>query len=201
MNDRRIIAASALIAPLFVVGCEGALVVEHHPVAVTEQGPRGPLVREEGQVELVPEDIEAPRGVDVERTKLSVLPFHVRVNKLTGLVGLPKDHEVFDDLMYYRFELGDHDYARGVRPNLNWDASKIGTWVRAVIPVCESAAFAERYPGFPGDLDAFVLSAYGRRATSDDYAALADGMSGLDEATSRRTACVAMLTAAEFIAP
>ena len=135
-----------------------------------------------------------------ERVKL--LPFRARRARLVHLTGLPSDDPVFETLDHYRYELGDHDYANGLRPDQNWTAQRISTWVRAILPICSHASLAARFPDFPDQPDAFVLSAYGRRATADDRATLTESLDGLDldrDATAR-AACVALLSTTEFVA-
>lgn len=157
------------------------------------------------------EDIARPDDPEVVPTtafeepsdRMQLLPFDVRLNRLASVVGVPASDPIFDEVRARRFELGDHDYARGTGPDLSWTASRMAVWLRAVRPVCDSPQMRERYPTFAGSLDALVLAAYGRRATAADHDAYDAAIAGgapVDEAATYRASCLAFLSSTEFVA-
>jgi hypothetical protein len=196
----RLILITSLLA--LTTGCVGAISVDGEPDGPRRDAPTSPGAA--GDAPASPEgpaaDLSPAFEVSPERVKL--LPFRARRARLVHLTGLPADDAAFETLDFYRFELGDHDYANGLRPDQNWTAQRISTWVRAVLPICAHPALAARYPDFPDQPDAFILAAYGRRATADDRATLTESLAGLDldRDAAARSACVALLSTTEFVA-
>lgn len=146
-----------------------------------------------------------PPGLAFEaaRDKLLLLPFDVRLNRLASVAGVPASDPIFDEVRRQRYELGDHDYANGTAPDLTWTASRMAVWLRAVEPVCASQAMRDRHPSLRDGLDDFVLAAYGRRATPDDYAAYDEEVAAsgaLDPDAERRAMCLALLSTTELVA-
>ena len=186
----------ALCVALAVCACDGAISDPRGTDGTGGSGGRGPGSLGGGTDEPVGPAFELPRD------RLLLLPFDVRMNKLAAVVGAPLDDPMFDALWEKRYELGDHDYARGTAPDLGWSASRMTVWLRALRPVCASEAMRARYPSLRDGLDDFVLAAYGRRATDADLAQYDAAVSGaaLDPETERNTMCLAMLSAAEMVA-
>ncbi len=148
-------------------------------------------------------EAEPPRDpFALDRSKVKLLPFRVRFNRLQQLAGLPEADPAFDVLRARRYELGDYDYASGVNPDLTWNASRISVWVAAMLPICRSPAMLARFPVFPDDLPALLSAAYGTTPDADllaDYEVLL-GDANLDEATRHDSICAVALTALEFVA-
>ena len=164
---------------LALVGCG-------QPVAEIMEPPVGPA--EVRQIDLAPPDIE-------------LLPFSVRLNKLAHVFETSIEDEMFDELLQHRFALGDHNYARALRPDKRWSARKMGLWIRSLLPICSSTRLSELYPALTSAPDLFILSAYGRAADAADQSVLDDFMSqsamGSD---SERSYCLAILSSMEFVA-
>jgi len=136
----------------------------------------------------------------VEQPQL--LPFNVRLGRLAAVVGVPTTDPVFELVRRNRTSLGDHDFANGQQPDRLWTASRMSLWVRSVKPVCASKAMRDRYPKLPEDLGALIENAFGRPATDEDRAIVNDALATateLDEATRYQTACLALLSSAEFV--
>src|SRR5688572_16402654 len=51
-----------------------------------------------------------------------LLPFSVRLAKVAAVAGLPPEDALFDELRANRLDLGDHDFAHGVRPDRSWSS-------------------------------------------------------------------------------
>lgn len=146
-------------------------------------------------------------GVDeppfnLDRDNIRLLPFAVRLNRLSLLLDLPESDPAFTVMLARRYDLGDYDFAKGIHPDLTWTTSRMANWVAAVRPLCNSPAMKERYPEFPLDLAALMGDAYGFPPAPVDlevYESLL-GDANLDEATRYETVCLAVLSQLEFVA-
>lgn len=145
---------------------------------------------------------EAPAAAFEYAAQVQLLPFDVRLAKVAHVVGVAPEDPLLEPLRARRLDLGDHDYATGHKPDLAWTSTRMGTWVRALKPVCASSTFRTRYPAFPDALDALSRAAYGRGATDEDRQILADtlGKTALDADTQHRLTCLAVLSSLEFVA-
>jgi len=179
------------------VGCSGQI---SDPLG--SEGSAGETATRPGETAGPTAPGETGTAFELPRDKLLLLPFDVRMNMLAAVVGVALDDPMFDDLRAHRYELGDHDYASGTAPDLSWTASRMTVWLRALRPVCASDAMRARYPSLRDSLDAFVLAAYGRRATDGDRAAYdeAVGGAGLTADEEHRAMCLALLASAEMVA-
>ena len=98
-------------------------------------------------------------------------------------------------------KLGDHDYANGVAPDLDWNADRMETWVKAIKPVCNDPQFQARYPTLATDVTPLARAAFGRDPTADEIGAFDDVKLGqLDGAGQYRMVCLAVLSSLEFVA-
>jgi len=141
-------------------------------------------------------------GFTIERNEVRLLPFHVRMEKLSRVTGLAKDDPLFDEIWAHRYDLGDHNYGQGVGPDLSWNASKMSVWVESLRPVCNSEAIATRFPSLPENVGDLLASAYGRPAAAEDLAdfqAVVNEVQ-LDDAARYESVCLAVLTSSEFVA-
>lgn len=132
--------------------------------------------------------------------RLQLLPFEVRMKRLAAAVELPANDAVFSSLRTRATDLGAHDFANGVAPDLAWTAGRIATWVEGVLPVCADARVRSRYANWSTSLDAFSLKAWGRTATTDDRADVVPAQ-GLTDAEAWRATCVSLLSSAELLTP
>ncbi|MEZ4381951.1 MAG: hypothetical protein R3A79_11440 [Nannocystaceae bacterium] len=159
---------------------------------------------------------------DLDRETVRLLPYAVRLNRLTLLVDRPASDPIFAEMDKRRFDLGDYDHSQGVNPDLAWTATRMANWIAALRPICSSAVFKERYPELPLDLPELMHDAYGFTPTADEvapFAALFDGleenpdpedMPGDDKGTGPldplsaetryETACLGVLSSLEFVA-
>lgn len=144
-----------------------------------------------------------PPAFDSSREAVTLLPFDVRLRRVADAVGVATDDALLADLRDARLELGAHDYAAGIPPDLTWSARRMTRWARALRPVCDSSAFRERYPNLRDSMESFTLAAYGRRATPADYeaydAALEDAGT-LSEDAVYRAMCIGLLSSTELVA-
>lgn len=152
--------------------------------------------------DAAPPEPEHPDAAFTYGAELSLLPFDVRMEKVARVAGVATDDPILDVMHARRLELGDHDYAKGQKPDLTWSSSRIGTWIRAIKPVCASTQMKALYPSFPGSLDALYLAAYGRHVTDEDRSILQQtvGASALDSDTQYRLTCLMVLASVEFVA-
>ena len=194
-----------LLAALSLFGCTGQLRDGLRPgedapasqeIPTTPAQPGTPVVPQE------PELPEVPQAFERTRDKLTLLPFKVRHQRLAALAERPLDDAIFDALDYHRYELGDFNYAQGIRPDRTWTASKLATWVRALRPFCESSVMREKYESRPNPLRDLIEDAYGRPATpaeeTEYQSILAE--ENLEPNTLFPTACIAILSSTEFVA-
>jgi hypothetical protein len=139
-----------------------------------------------------------PERIQVAASELQLLPFTIRMNKLASVLELPADDPLFAPLFEQRYALGDHDYARALRPDRRWSGRKIGIWVRGLLPICRSARFTELYPAVADAPNALIVRAYGRPASDEELASLREVETSGD--LDRHTAvCVAVLSALELV--
>jgi hypothetical protein len=138
---------------------------------------------------------------DIPADEVELLPFHVRVANLSAVAGVTSDHPMFTEMFARRYQLGDHDYANGIAPDLRWSAQKMETWVVAIKPICDDPTFQARYPTLVTDPAPLVKAAFAREPVEDELQALADVQVGItDTATRHRMVCLAVLTSLEFVA-
>lgn len=139
----------------------------------------------------------------LSRTSVRLLPFKVRMSKLASATGIDANAPAFETLKSARYELGDFDHARSIRPDLSWNASKMAIWVRGLKPVCAAEAFKQKYPNLPEDLNALILASYGREATEKDLEIVDDILppdAKLNPAQRHQMICIAVLSSMEFMA-
>lgn len=168
--------------------------------ALTNAGPRAG--RGDESVDAAAPEAEHPDAAFTYGAELSLLPFDIRLEKVARVAGVSTDDPILEVMRARRLELGDHDYAKGQKPDLTWSSSRIGTWIRAIKPVCASTQMKTLYPAFPGSLDALFVAAYGRHATDEDRTILQQtvGASALDSDAQYRLTCLAVLASVEFVA-
>ena len=152
---------------------------------------------------IVPDTTEDPDpnapAFTQKPTQVRLLPFSVRLAKVSAVAGVPTDDQAFTQALAKRYQLGDYDYANHVVPDAAWSASRMSLWVDVMQPVCNSAAMRERYPDI-GHLAELYRAAYGRDPTDDELTAIADTTRGLDAANRQQTICLAVLASLEFVA-
>lgn len=151
-----------------------------------------------------PEGAEAigPEGAFPYANDLALLPFDVRLAKVAKVVGVETTDPLLEPLRARRYDLGDHDYSKGVKPDTTWSSARLGTWVKALKPVCASPAMRTRYPALPEKLGELMLAAYGRNATDEDRKAVEEAVAAtaLDSESQYQVVCLAVLTSLEFVA-
>jgi hypothetical protein len=131
-----------------------------------------------------------------------LLPFEVRISRLSAVVGLPYSDPAFDLLRANATQLGDYDYANGLEPDNTWTAFKMSLWVQSLKPVCGSQAMLTRYPSHPESLGTLFEAAYGRSLTDQDSADMTAALGALPLTPESRTqtTCLAVLSSLEFLA-
>jgi hypothetical protein len=145
---------------------------------------------------------EKPRSFAVPQPFPVLLPFDVRMARLSAVVGLPLTDPAFELLNKNATQLGDYDFADGLEPDNTWTAFKISLWVRSLKPVCASPAMLARYPSLPESMGPLIEAAYGRAMTEQDTADVNAALAGLALAGESRTmtSCLAILSSLEFLA-
>jgi hypothetical protein len=203
MNIRGRLLALALI-PALVAGCYSGL--GDGPKGNGDGGDGGEAgadVDDGGQDDATPqepgtEDPKAPFRVPTEEARL--LPFPVRMQNLAHVTGQPLEHPMFLELKVLRYQLGDHDFASGVAPDLRWSADKMQYWVRGLKPVCTSAEMAASYPDLLTDPRPLMRQAWGHEPSPEEVTALADLQDGTVPAEDQfMVTCLAVLTALDFV--
>src|SRR5688500_16304239 len=92
------------------------------------------------QNELGTIDQDTPPAWEGARSQVELLPYHVRLTRVAQVLGVTTDDPALGDMRERHLELGDHDFATGVRPNLTWTSSRMSVWVSTLMPVCQSEA-------------------------------------------------------------
>jgi hypothetical protein len=141
-----------------------------------------------------------PRSVDLSSPEIQVQPFSLRMSKLGHVMQLALSDPLFSALYQQRYTLGDHDYARALRPDRRWSARKISVWVKGLLPVCQSDRFKSLYPAVAASPDALIIRAYGRPPDALDQSAIIDALAGGNGADDDTLVCMALLSSLEFVA-
>lgn len=176
-----------IITGLCLAGCNGAI----------GDAPESHLPAE---VPRDPQDINLP-GYTQNVQQVRLLPFSIRLAKVSAVVGKPVSDAMFDDLNRRRYQLGDYDFANGIVADNQWSASRMSNWIASLKPVCASADMTQRYPDIAGrDLDGFYRAATGRTLTQEEHAAFAEVVADLDDEDRHTTTCLAVLSSLEFVA-
>mgnify|MGYP000228673775 CR=1 FL=1 len=146
-----------------------------------------------------PEEPTAPFRVPGDEARL--LPFPVRMQNLAHLTNQTVDHPMFAELLELRYQLGDHDFASGVAPDLRWSAEKMQYWVRGLKPVCASTEMAAAYPDLLTDPRPMMRQAWGHEPAAEEVEALADIKNDATvlPADQYMVTCLAVLTALDFV--
>ncbi|MCH9680359.1 MAG: hypothetical protein K0V04_02910 [Deltaproteobacteria bacterium] len=141
---------------------------------------------------------DAPFRVPNEEARL--LPFPVRMHNLALVTGQTLEHPMFLELYELRYQLGDHDFAEGVAPDLRWSAERMQYWVRGLKPVCSDPTMQAAYPTLLTDPRPLMRDAWGREPTASEAEALTDlqGPAVLPADQAVMT-CIAVLTALDFV--
>ncbi|MBK6921225.1 MAG: hypothetical protein IPH07_27760 [Deltaproteobacteria bacterium] len=156
---------------------------------------------ESGEAPGTPEDPGIEQPFEPPTSEVELLPFHVRMANLAKVAGVSTDDAMFLDLYTRRYQLGDHDYANGVAPDLKWSPERMETWLKGIKPVCNDPRFQARYPDLATDPTALVKAAFARAPDDEELAAFEQVKSGQpDGAGQYRMVCLAVLTSLEFVA-
>ncbi|MEZ4452446.1 MAG: hypothetical protein R3B09_23485 [Nannocystaceae bacterium] len=163
--------------------------------------------------------VDPDHPFDLNRENIRLLPFAVRLNRLSLLLDLPTTDPAFAVMLNRRFDLGDYDYSEGINPDLTWSAARMSAWVAALRPLCASSALQSRYPEMPLDLPALMRDAWGFEplpvdledyadlfvaAPEDDAPPPTPGDEGapihvLTDGERAEIACLAVLSSLEFV--
>ena len=147
--------------------------------------------------------LEHPAQLDDEARpddEARLLPFPVRMQNLSHVVGQGLEHPMFLDLYDMRYQLGDHDYASGVASDLRWSAERMQYWVRGLKPVCTSTEMQAAYPDLLTDPRPLMRTAWGHEPSEEEVQSLADLQGGsLPPEDQYMVTCVAVLTALDFV--
>jgi len=158
---------------------------------------------------------------ELERENIRLLPYAVRLSRLTLLLDRPAEDPIFAVMNARRFELGDYDFSQNINPDLTWSTTRMSHWIAALRPICSSAVMKERYPEFPLALPDLMRDAYGYSPTSAELEPFAgifsedeaeEDMQGasagdeeaippdmLSDEARYETACIAVLSSLEFV--
>jgi hypothetical protein len=133
--------------------------------------------------------------------RVALLPFFVRMERLSTVTGVPLSDSIYGELVSHRLDLGAHDFGSNVAADLSWSAQKMVTWAKAVTPVCEDGRLKTKYPNWSSQLDAFALSAWGRPATPEDRESLiaVAGDAPLGAASEWKAVCITLLSSMEML--
>jgi hypothetical protein len=203
MANCKTLMLSLVLCPALVTGCYSGLEGAPKGGAGGDGADAGADAGDAGQDDGTPQEPEpgepeAPFRVPGNEARL--LPFPVRMQNLAHVTGQTLDHPMFLELMELRYQLGDHDFATGVAPDLRWSSDKMQYWVRGLKPVCESAEMAAAYPELLTDPRPMMRQAWGHEPSAEEVEALADLQNGTVPADQHFVVtCLAVLTALDFV--
>lgn len=154
---------------------------------------------EDGQTPGEPGSEEPDTPFTVPKDEARLLPFPVRMQNLAHLTGRTLDDAIFLELWELRYQLGDHDFASGVAPDLRWSAEKMQYWVRGLKPVCASTAMQEAFPDLLTDPRSLMRQAWGHEPADEEVEALGDLDNEVPAEDQYTVTCIAVLTALDFV--
>jgi hypothetical protein len=130
-----------------------------------------------------------------------LLPFWVRVERVSAVVGVPSSDPIFETLLQNRLGLGDYDYASGVKPDRVWSPSRMSLWAKSLKPVCASEALHTAYPKLTESADAVAMAsaAWGREVEASELSLDAPALAALEEGPRHEAVCLAILSSAELV--
>jgi hypothetical protein len=148
----------------------------------------------------VPEDFEP--AFKLPDQQLLLLPFWVRLERVASVIGRATDDPILDVLNANHLALGDYDYSSGVKPDRMWSPSRMTLWAKSLKPVCGSEPMRSLYPDLttPSDAAALASDAWGREVSESELDLSGNALATLPEAERYEAVCLAMLSAAEFVA-
>lgn len=187
---------------------QGQDVVDEASVA----SPRG-----EGNANAAPGSGAAPAGADtgnetespsgpavaftLMREKISLLPFQVRLQRLSKTLGLPPEHAALQPVAAGRLSLGDHAYAQKVFPNDDWSASAQVRWMELMRALCSHADVRSRFGSGTSGALKVLEAAFERSATAAEKTDFASSdWTGLPADAAFALGCAASLSSLEFLA-
>ena len=142
----------------------------------------------------------APFSVRIGEPEL--LPFDVRVRRLSNVLQVPVTHPMFSELMRKKIQLGDYDHAAGALPDNLWLARRLSTWADALTPVCASTEMKALFPALPDNVPQLIKAAWGRASTEEEVAEITAAVAEAalpDPALSYEAVCMAVFTSGEFV--
>lgn len=149
----------------------------------------------------VPEGFEPAFAVPDQQ--LQLLPFWVRLERVAHVIGRSSDDPILDVLNANHLALGDYDYSSGVKPDRMWSPSRMTLWAKSLKPVCASEPMKSFYPNLaedPVEAAALASDAWGRDVAPEELDLSGTTLNGLVDAEKYEAVCLAVLSAAEFVA-
>lgn len=130
-----------------------------------------------------------------------LLPFWVRLERVSAIVGVAPSDPIFETLLQNRLGLGDYDYASGVKPDRLWSPARMSLWAKSLKPVCASEAMHTAYPKLTESSDAVAMAsaAWGRTVEASELGLGAASLAALEESARYEAICLAILSSAELV--
>ncbi len=156
---------------------------------------------EASDVQPTPADEFEP-AFNTQDSQPQLLPFWVRMERISSIVGRPLDDPMFDDLKANRLGLGDYDYASGVKPDRMWSPARMTLWAKSLRSVCASEAMHTLYPNLatdPAQVVALASKAWGRPVTQEELSFEAPSLASLNQANRYEVLCLSILSSAELV--
>ncbi|MBL8744482.1 MAG: hypothetical protein JNK04_25415 [Myxococcales bacterium] len=146
-----------------------------------------------------PNELEPAFALPDQQPQL--LPFWVRLERVSSVVGVPSSDPMFSLLLENRLGLGDYDYASGVKPDRLWSPGRMSLWAKSLQPVCASEAMHTAYPKLtePSDAVAMASAAWGRKVDASELGLDAASLAALEEGPRYEAVCLAILSSAELV--
>ncbi len=142
------------------------------------------------------------QAFETQDAQPQLLPFWVRMERVSAVVGRPLDDPMFNDLKANRLGLGDYDYASGVKPDRMWSPARMTLWAKSLRDVCSSDAMRSLYPDLathPAQVVALASAAWGRPVTQEELSFDAPNLAALPQTERYGAICLSLLSSAEFV--
>ena len=184
-----------LVAALLCAGCEAQI-----DAPLAGPGTIAPPVANAPGAVAPPIKPRTGRAFSPSADRVALLPFHVRLNRLAAVAGLPATDPMFAQLVARKLDLGAHDFGANTAPDLTWSAQRLSTWIQALFPVCDDSRLRARFPDWRTGLDLFAQAAWGRPSTMEDLQLLDEVAADEPAANRWRASCLTLLSSLELVA-
>lgn len=142
-----------------------------------------------------------PNTFSMTRDGVRLLPYTSVESKIKSLNPELPDN-LFSQIRGLRFDMGDFDFSKGIAPELSWTQNKMDAWMTALLPICESTQYLQKYP-FPSESLYFITTSYGRDSTDKDLKLISDiknlNTNSITATDRSKILCLLVFSSIEFL--